>query len=265
MKLFVINLDRQPERLRRMESLFDGLGLRFSRVDAVDGQKLPVEEIRRLQSADAGSRELRAGETACFLSHRQCWQRIVDENLPCAAIFEDDLHLGSDAGALLSIEGWVPADADVVKIETKLQYARVDKAAAGAVNGRALHRLRSKHAGAGGYIVTRKGAEKLLDMSKTFPSPADQFIFNLDLPSAASLAIYQMLPAVCVQDFVVKEPSMIIGLGSDLHDERTGEKLKGLGKLWREIKRPFLQVGGHVARFLSNASSDKKWVFVRFT
>lgn len=265
MKLFVINLDRQPERLKRMELLFKGLGLRFIRVSAVDGQRLSQEEIRHWQSVDAGSRPLRAGETACFLSHRECWRRIVDEALPCAAIFEDDLHLGADAATLLRSGDWVPADADVVKIETKLQYARVDKAAAGSVNGRALHRLRSKHAGAGGYIVTRKGAEKLLAMSGTFPSPADQFVFNLDLPSAASLTIYQLLPAVCVQDFVVKEPAMIIGLGSDLHDERTGEKLKGAGKLWREIKRPFLQVGGHVARFLSNASSDKKWVFVRFT
>jgi glycosyl transferase family 25 len=265
MKLFVINLDRQPERLRRMESLFEGFGLRFSRVSAVDGQRLSEDEILRWQSSDAGSRPLRAGETACFLSHRECWRRIVEEGLSWAAIFEDDLHLGADAAALLRDGAWVPEEADVVKIETKLQYARVDKAAAGAVNGRALHRLRSKHAGAGGYIVTCKGAEKLLEMSGTFPSPADQFIFNLDLPSAASLAIYQLLPAVCVQDFVVKEPTMIVGLGSDLHDERTGEKLKGLGKLWREIKRPFLQVCGHVARFFSDVSSDKKWVFVRFT
>lgn len=265
MKLFVINLDRQPERLRRMESLFEGLGLRFSRVSAVDGLRLSVEEMRRWQSARAGSRELRAGETACFLSHRECWRRIVGEALPSAAIFEDDVHMGADAAALLSSGGWVPEGADVVKIETKLQYAQVDRSVAGAVAGRTLHRLRSRHAGAGGYIVTRKGAEKLLAMSETFGSPVDQFIFNLDLPSGASLEIYQMLPAVCVQDFVVKEPAMVVGLGSDLHDERTGEKLKGLGKLWREVKRPFLQLGGNVARLLSDVSSDKKWVFVRFT
>jgi glycosyl transferase, family 25 len=265
MKLFIINLDRQPERLGRMKSLFEGLGLQFSRVSAVDGKRLSEEEIRRWQSEDVGSRQLRAGETACFLSHRECWQRIVDEGLPHAAIFEDDLHLGEDAAVLLRSGTWVPEEADIIKIETKLQYARVDRSPVGQVGGRTLNRLRSRHAGAGGYIVTRNGAEKLLRMSETFSSPADQFIFNLDLPSARSLAIYQLLPAVCVQDFVVKETAMIVGLGSDLHDERTGEKLKGASKLWREVKRPFVQLGDHIARLLSNASPDKKWVFVRFS
>ena len=143
---------------------------------------------------------------------------------------------GTDAAALLRSGAWVPEVADVIKIETKLGYARVDRSPVLKVRGRTLNRLRSRHAGAGGYIVTRKGAEKLLRMSETFSSPADQFIFNLDLPSAASLATYQLLPAVCVQDFVVKESAMIVGLGSDLHDERTGEKLKGMSKLWRECK-----------------------------
>ena len=265
MKLFVINLDRQPERLGRMKSLLEGLELQFSRVSAVDGKLLSEEEIRSWQGRDVGSHQLRAGETACFLSHRQCWQRIVDEGLSCAAIFEDDLHLGTDAAALLRSGAWVPEVADVIKIETKLGYARVDRSPVLKVRGRTLNRLRSRHAGAGGYIVTRKGAEKLLRMSETFSSPADQFIFNLDLPSAASLATYQLLPAVCVQDFVVKESAMIVGLGSDLHDERTGEKLKGMSKLWRECKRPFRQLAGHIARLLSDASLDKKWVFVRFS
>ena len=265
MKLFIINLDRQPERLGRMKLLFEGLGLRFNRVSAVDGKRLSEEEIRSWQSGDAGSRQLRAGETACFLSHRECWQRIVDEELSCAAIFEDDLHLGTDAAALLRSGAWVPEEADVIKIETKLKYARVDRSPLCKVGGRTLNRLRSRHAGAGGYIVTRKGAEKLLRMSETFSSPADQFIFNLDLPSAASLSTYQLLPAVCVQDLAWKESAMIVGLGSDLHDERTGEKLKGTSKLWREVRRPFLQLGGPIARLLSDASSDKKWVFVQFS
>ena len=98
MKLFVINLDRQPERLGRMKSLLEGLELQFSRVSAVDGKLLSEEEIRSWQGRDVGPHQLRAGETAVLLSHRQCWQRIVDEGLSCAAIFEDDLHLGDGRG-----------------------------------------------------------------------------------------------------------------------------------------------------------------------
>ena len=264
MKLFVINLDRQPERLGRMKSLLEGLELQFSRVSAVDGKLLSEEEIRSWQGRDVGSHQLRAGETRVLSQPPARCSASLMRGFSCC-IFEDDLHLGTDAAALLRSGAWVPEVADVIKIETKLGYARVDRSPALKVRGRTLNRLRSRHAGAGGYIVTRKGAEKLLRMSETFSSPADQFIFNLDLPSAASLATYQLLPAVCVQDFVVKESAMIVGLGSDLHDERTGEKLKGMSKLWRECKRPFRQLAGHIARLLSDASLDKKWVFVRFS
>lgn len=34
-----------------------------------------------------------AGEIGCFLSHRACWQAIVDRDLPGALIAEDDLQL----------------------------------------------------------------------------------------------------------------------------------------------------------------------------
>lgn len=36
---------------------------------------------------------LTAGEVGCFLSHRKCWQQIVDEGLDYALIAEDDLAL----------------------------------------------------------------------------------------------------------------------------------------------------------------------------
>ncbi len=35
---------------------------------------------------------LSAGEVGCFLSHRACWQRIVDEGWDYALIVEDDFH-----------------------------------------------------------------------------------------------------------------------------------------------------------------------------
>ena len=265
MKLFVINLDRQPERLNRMEQMFEDLGLQFSRVSAVDRKKLSIEEIRNWQCREAGVPHLRPGETACFLSHRDCWRRIVNEGLPYAAIFEDDIHLGADAAALLQSGDWIPGEADIVKIETKLQYARVDRSSVGKAGDRTLNRMRSKHAGAGGYIVTRRCAQRLLRMSKVMSNPVDQFMFNTKLPSAASLALFQLLPAVCVQDFINKKPVTTVGLGSDLHDERSGPEPKGAKKLWRKMKRPFRRLGDRITRVLLNAVSDKKWVFVGFS
>ena len=173
MKLFLINLDRQPDRLQRMAAMLGEAGLSFCRISAVDRERLSEDEIRRWRTDGATSRALQPGETACFLSHRECWRRIVDDALPCAAILEDDLHLAPDAGSLLRDDAWVPAEADIIKLETKLYPARVDKMPSATIGGRTLHRLRSKHAGAGGYILTREGAEKLLRMSGTFGDPVE--------------------------------------------------------------------------------------------
>lgn len=262
MKLFVINLDRQEGRLRRMAAMFDAIGLQITRVSAVDGRQLSEETIRRwCRGAALG--ETRRGATGCFLSHRGCWQRIIDEKLPYAAIFEDDLHLGDDVAPLFANGDWVPEEADVVKIETMRQPTRMGKTPIAAPAGRKLYRLAGKHIGAGGYVVTRKGAEKLLKMSETFGDPVDHFLFNPELPSALSIVTFQLVPAVCMQDFFLKEPAAVIGLGSDLHEERY-ERLSGRKKLWREVKRPFAQLYGLLRRKLSTLLTDKQWVVVEF-
>jgi len=257
MKIFLINLDRRPDRLRHMTEILNGLGLPFTRVSAVDGMQLPMGEVRRWGN-------LPPGATACFLSHRDCWKRVVDEALPYAVVLEDDLHLAPDAASLLCHGDWVPTEADVVKLETRLCRTLVDKAVAAAVSGRSLHRLRSSHMGTGGYIVTRKGAERLLSLSKRLEAPVDHVMFNSGLPSAASLTTFQMVPALCVQDSYIGQPFMVLGIESDLLDERPPVKPRGIRKVWRELKRPFVQFSGLVRRGASRLLTDKKWVFVKF-
>ncbi|WP_244421473.1 glycosyltransferase family 25 protein [Allomesorhizobium alhagi] len=263
MKLFVINLDRQEGRLRRMAEMFDAMGLQFTRVSAVDGRQLSEETIKRW-CGGASFGEVRPGATACFLSHRGCWQRIIDEALPYAAIFEDDLHLGDDAAALFANGDWVPEEADIVKVETMRQPTRLDKTLIAAPGRRKLYRLAGKHIGAGGYVVTRKGAEKLLKMSETFADPVDHFLFNPELPFASSLVTFQLSPAICMQDFFLKEPAAIVGLGSDLHHERSQDRLSRAEKLWREAKRPFARFYGFLHRKVSTLLTDKQWVVVEF-
>ncbi len=245
-----------------MSRIFADLGLEFQRVSAIDGRKLTEEDAARWQPDLRGG--YRTGEIGCFLSHRECWRRIVDEALPCAAIFEDDLHFGGDAASLLGGDAWIPEDADVVKIETKLYPTRIDKAPSAVVGTRRLYRLRGKHAGAGGYVVSLKGATKLLRMSETLTGPVDQFVFNPALQSAASLVTYQLFPAVCMQDFVVKDRRVLLGLGSDLHEERTERKPRGAAKLWREVKRPFARFAGAVGRRASNLTGSNKWASIPF-
>lgn len=242
-----------------MSDIFNHLDIDFHRIRAVNGAEFSIAELNRLGSD--GRR--RPGETACFLSHRKCWQHVVDEALPCAAILEDDLHIGNDAHTIFGNGDWIPDGSDIIKIETMNRPIHMDKAPVAIVGKRGLHRLRGTHTGSGGYILTQQGARKLLDLSKSIDHPVDQFIFNTEFPWVRSFTTFQLFPAICIQDLVLEQIAESLGLGSDLHDERT-VKPKGLKKAWRELKRPAVQATNFVGRTATRLLTDAHWTTVPF-
>jgi GR25 family glycosyltransferase involved in LPS biosynthesis len=73
MKVFLINMDKDTERLARMKIRLKGK--EYERITGV-----PHE----------------TGYIGCALSHHKCWQRIIDDNLEMALILEDDAIIGPD-------------------------------------------------------------------------------------------------------------------------------------------------------------------------
>ena len=73
--VYVINLDRRPDRLGTISVDLHRLGLSFERVPAVDARLLPPED-----KADPNPL-MRAGSKACMLSHSEpcagSWRRIA--------------------------------------------------------------------------------------------------------------------------------------------------------------------------------------------
>ena len=97
-EIFMVNLERRPDRYERMKYNFDQLGIDHKWVPAMDGRKITEEFL-----AEAGikmlpefsepyhGRALTYGEIGCFLSHYRLWQQIVEEELDLVLIFEDDI------------------------------------------------------------------------------------------------------------------------------------------------------------------------------
>ncbi|NKW10063.1 glycosyltransferase family 25 protein [Ochrobactrum tritici] len=61
---------------------------------------------------------LTPAEIGCFLSHKKCLEFIAQGEEDHAAVFEDDVVFGRDAGKLFTSSNWIPVDADIIKIET---------------------------------------------------------------------------------------------------------------------------------------------------
>lgn len=199
MQIYLINLDRVPDRLAHMQRSFDAAGIAFTRIAATDGRMISEDARKRYQAKEGYWGWLTPGEIGCFLSHRLCWQAIADGDDAYGAVFEDDVLLGENAGKILTDSTWIPANADIVKLETAGSRIYVDMLSAAEVCGRSVKRLRSSHYCTGAYILSKSAARHLLHESGTFNEAVDDVLFSARAAAAASLKKYQIIPALCTQ------------------------------------------------------------------
>ena len=100
MKCFVVNLDRDRERLEATRVLFSSAGMEFERVHAVDARAMTAAELHeacpRFRFYIANARRVKPGEIGCALSHRKTWATVAERNLPLAAVLEDDILVDMD-------------------------------------------------------------------------------------------------------------------------------------------------------------------------
>ena len=199
MKCLVINLDRSADRLAHIKGEFSRIGVGFERVAAIDAQERPDLASMPLKVKRISPRRLADAEIACLLSHRACWTIIAAGEDSCGAIFEDDVIFSGRAGALLADPSWIPADADIVKLETFLNRTTIARKRIAAGHGFSVSRLHATHIGSAGYILSRQAASDLIKATEDIGIPVDQLLFNPKFETSSSKTIYQMVPALCVQ------------------------------------------------------------------
>lgn len=244
MRCLVINLDRSPDRLAHMTVEFARIGIAFERVAAIDALDRPDLADMPQRTAYTHRSQLASGEIACLLSHRACWTMIAGGNDPYCAIFEDDILFSSKAGTLLADPGWIPADADIVKLETTFDQTMIGRPRR-AVMGRnfSLSRLYKSHPGSAGYIVSRQAARDLIHETAEMRAAIDDLVFNPAFRIASGKTIYQLDPALCAQDHILGDSS--VGMPSTIDrasqlmladNERKREKRIG-ERLATEFKR----------------------------
>ncbi|KXJ78978.1 glycosyltransferase 25 family member [Aedes albopictus] len=98
-KIYMINLERRPERRNKMFNNFDELGLDVEFFPAVDGRQLNDEKLREIgvkflpgYADPYHKRPMTMGEIGCFLSHYYIWQKMIALNLEEVLILEDDIR-----------------------------------------------------------------------------------------------------------------------------------------------------------------------------
>lgn len=100
--VFVINLLRRPAKLKHVLHQLCAHGINATIVDAIDGDSFTCqEEVERLGARTlpgyCGHKNtlpyLTTGQLGCFMSHFTVWHHMVEKNISCALILEDDFDM----------------------------------------------------------------------------------------------------------------------------------------------------------------------------
>lgn len=249
MKNFVISLASANERRAHILSEFSKHETEFDFFDAITPST--IDQTAKDLSLDIASSDLKPSEIACLLSHVVLWKKAVDDNLDFIGIFEDDIHLGQQAATILARTEWVPKDSHIIKVEAfypKVSASIYSKRIQSST--RKLVALKSKHMGTGGYILSNQGARALLAFIKEYKKliPIDHIMFK-DYLVSGQYEVYQMMPALCIQDFILMrdKTSLPSGLAEDRklrkgNIRKVDTKLTLQNKFTREFMRFFAQL-----------------------
>lgn len=230
MRIYLINLDRRPDRLAAMQAGAQALGLALTRVAALDARTADTGVVDAHFTPSGPLGPLPLGDKCCGLSHRMAWRQFLDSGEAYAVFLEDDVILSKTAARLLADESWIRGD--VVKLEhfgPQNQRILVGPALP-APDGFALAPLLSRHPGGAAYILSRAAATRLCAIDR-FSLPVDHLLFNPNnSPVFAALKPLQLIPAIARQQ----------GYGGDVSDIaawRAPLRAFNLGYVKRELVR----------------------------
>ena len=200
--IYVINLDRRPDRLAFMAGQLGALGLEFTRFAAIDAQTTSDEDIALRIDPRRALIRMPRGSQCGALSHLAVWQLIADGNAEAGIVFEDDMELSPGLAAISRDVAWLPPGTDLVQLERKgsSRPKLMGPVCGTTPDGRQVRILHSRAGGAGAYLITRAAAQRFLATTGRLRLPIDHVLFNANISKPARQSqIAAILPALARQ------------------------------------------------------------------
>ncbi len=171
--VFVINMPKSEKRREIAAKRLKEANLDYHFIEAVDGKLLDFNHPHydRNKRLRYFGRDLLLAEIGCLLSHRKVYQKMVEDNVEKALIFEDDVVLKEpNFKALLEsiINSQTPWD--VIRF---IVPKRSHKIVTQITPKYSLGRVYGTQGGAFGYMMTLKAAKKMIEHTERFWFPID--------------------------------------------------------------------------------------------
>jgi GR25 family glycosyltransferase involved in LPS biosynthesis len=180
---YLINLEKNPERLRSFSKYYDESDLSttpFLRIDAINGKMInndpeAYKEYISPNSIISPNSDTEfpftAGMVGCFLSHLSAYKKITEGDKPYGLIFEDDAKMDPEIydKYIKSALKDIPGDWDIILFGYDIsnpqyhKFEKIDK-----------HYKMQEFWGLHGYMLNKKSAKKLFEIMQP------PFIHQLD-------------------------------------------------------------------------------------
>lgn len=252
--VFVINLPASTARRARITRALDQAGIAHAVVSAIDGRDWSgAESALAQQPLPHLGRPLSRGEIGCLLSHLSVLERIVRDGLPIACVLEDDAAIADDLRQVLDTIESVGGDWDVLLLgHHSARHAPAHGAETCFVRRRlttrrTIARVAEFAMGAYGYVVTQRGAERLLAFARPFRMPMDWVTGHAP---AAGIRLSAVTPP-CVT------PNGALDLGTTIDERPHGPPPAAFrsslhafaGRLWLLARKAGLGTDGYAKRY----------------
>lgn len=233
----MISLDSAQLRRRHIIEEFRSKHIDFEFFDAITPEKATSLIKKSFPNLDLS--QISIGELACVASHLEVWRLALSSEGEYVTVFEDDIFLADEAAQFLQEDIWIQKDIHLVKIETFLESVILKETKSQSC-GRKLSELKTAHFGAAGYIISKQAILDIFEFLKnqTILKPLDHIIFS-DIVLNKLHAVYQMEPALCIQEKILK-PELHLESSLDVHRNQfkpKKQKLTLVQKVLREFYR----------------------------
>ncbi len=193
--VWVLNLQRDHERRAFMQEQLNVLNVTYEIIAGVDGKTLSKQDLSHYSQQAAiysCGRRLGFGEIGCALSHARIWERIVKEGIEEVLVLEDDVEINPLLFKILERKSKFPKDYEFINFLTDVRQQPFGPFV---FDGYRFSRHQEYANRACLYLVTRKGATKLLNNAYPIRWAADGLTGRTYLTNLIS---YGMYPNVAV-------------------------------------------------------------------
>jgi glycosyl transferase family 25 len=168
MKVYVINLDRRPDRRKSIEDQLKAINLSPIWISAIDGQADHFYDTYKLTTDNS---KLKRGEIACYLSHISALKLIAASADDYAAVLEDDAILATDFGETVRNAAKLLNFCPIIRLSAlKSQNGHLIKKMH---HNRTIILPTKSISGTQGYLISKRGASEIIPKIQNITLPID--------------------------------------------------------------------------------------------